>query len=673
MKWLSPIVFCLVAGPFAAADEAPAGGGPDSPKNLHLFVLAGQSNMAGRGKVTEQSPPVRDRILTLTKDLQWVPARDPLHFDKPAVVGVGLGRSFAEQYLRQYPDATIGLIPCAVGGSPISAWEPGGYHSSTKTHPWDDAVPRIRQAMKSGTLKGILWHQGESDSKEPAASVYEEKLHALVRRFRSVLNAPELPFLVGQMGQFDSRPWNAARKTVDAAHRRLPTAMPHTAFVSSDGLQHKGDHVHFDSASYRALGRRYFDAWQQLNKPNRPNILLILADDVGREVLGCYGGQSYQTPNLDRLSAAGQRFEHCYCMPVCHPTRVTLMTGRYPCQLDHPKWGTFPEAEERKTVAAVLQDAGYATAVAGKWQLGLLKNDPHQPGRMGFDQWSLFGWHEGPRYHDPLIYENGSVRTDTTGKYGPDLYTDFLMDFMAETRDQPFFAFYSMALCHDVTDDLKEPVPYGPDGRWLSYPEMVADMDRQVGRLVAALDRLKLRDNTYIIFTTDNGTAAASYLKYEDGRFVRPKVESEFGGRMIRGGKGQLTDWGTRVPMIVSRPQSPAASVVRDLFDFSDFLPTLADLTDSALPANTSVTGRSAAGVLRSGQPGRREWVFAEGRKGRQCVRNHRFRLYSDGQLFDANADPDEVHPLPAEAFADIRRQLTEALQSVGCEPAVPK
>ena len=130
----------------------------------------------------------------------------------------------------------------------------------------------------------------------------------------------------------------------------------------------------------------------------------------------------------------------------------------------------------------MLKRAGYATAIVGKWQLSLMKRDLQQPARMGFDEWSLFGWHEGPRYHEPMVYENGHLRTDTQGKYGPDLYAEFLINFIRRNQKQPFFAYYSMALCHDVTDDIGKPVPYGPDGRWLSYQEMAEDMDRQIGK-----------------------------------------------------------------------------------------------------------------------------------------------------------------------------------------------
>jgi arylsulfatase A-like enzyme len=151
---------------------------------------------------------------------------------------------------------------------------------------------------------------------------------------------------------------------------------------------------------------------------DQPNVVLILADDVGCEPLGCYGGTSHQTPNIDDLAQRGMRFDHCYSMPVCHPTRVCLLTGRYPMNIGNPQWGSFPKTLEEQTIAQVMKAAGYATAVDGKWQLAMLGTDLQQPHRMGFDEYCLFGWHEGPRYHDPLIWQNGTRRTGTKGRYG---------------------------------------------------------------------------------------------------------------------------------------------------------------------------------------------------------------------------------------------------------------
>ncbi|MEO2027632.1 MAG: sialate O-acetylesterase [Fuerstiella sp.] len=667
---LNPLLLVLF---LAVVVSSTANGGeelevPADKQAFHLFLLAGQSNMVGRGTLDEQSHETNPRILTLNKSGEWELAADPLHFDKPKAVGVGLGMSFAIEYADRNPGVTVGLIPCAVGGSAISTWQPGGLHSQTKTHPYDDTVVRVKLALEFGVCKGILWHQGESDSKPMLADGYEESLHELIARFRCLVGDEDVPFIAGQMGQFSERPWSESRKLVDAAHQALPSKVSATAFVNAVGLTHKGDKTHFDSPSYRRFGRRYYAAYRNVTAPRPPNVLLILADDVGREVLGCYGGQSYPTPNIDALAETGQRYTHCYSMPVCHPSRICLMTGRYPAVLKNPKWGSFPREEEHNTFAPLLKKAGYATAIAGKWQLSLMKNDLQQPARMGFDEWSLFGWHEGARYHDPMIYQNGQVRTDTYGAYGPDLYVDFLIDFMQQDRQQPFFAYYSMALCHDVTDDLGRPVPYGPDGRWLTYEEMVLDMDRQVGRLVTALDRLQLRDDTLVLLTTDNGTAGASYLRYEKGKYIRPKVFSRINGKDVQGGKGKLNDWGTRVPLIANWPgRVGGGQVVDDLVDFSDFLPTLAELTGAALPEQMPLNGHSfAATILGSGKSSRR-WAYAEGRAALQFVRTRQYKLYSNGDFHDTNADPEEQHPL-SDVTADVaaaKITLEAALQEL--------
>jgi len=178
---------------------------------------------------------------------------------------------------------------------------------------------------------------------------------------------------------------------------------------------------------------------------DRPNILFIFADDVGQEVLQCYGGQSYQTPHLDELARTGMKFNHAYSMPVCHPSRLTLMSGKYPFRHGKVTWGDYPKKEEAHTFSRYLQKAGYTTAIAGKWQMCLLKDDPLHPRRMGFDHWDLFGWHEGPRFYEPMIYHNGKVRDDTLGHYGPDLYVRSLIEFIKANRDRPFLAglFYS--------------------------------------------------------------------------------------------------------------------------------------------------------------------------------------------------------------------------------------
>jgi len=407
-------------------------------------------------------------------------------------------------------------------------------------------------------------------------------------------------------------------------------------------------------------------------RAEKPNLLVIMADDVGREALGCYGGTSYATPHLDALAARGVRFRHCYSMPVCHPSRLAIMTGRYPFR-NPAGWGSFPEGVE--TFAHVLQKAGYATAVAGKWQLVLMKRRPDHAKCLGFDESALFGWHEGPRYHNPLIYRNGTIWKEVQKPevYGPEVYTEFLIDFMTRNKGRPFLAYYSMALCHEISDDFLPVPPPAPDGHYLTYKEMVEDMDRMIGRLVAALERLGLRERTLILFTTDNGSPRSylTHVEYRDGKPIRhhKPVVSMMGDEAIRGGKGSMTDAGTRVPLIANWPgTTPAGRVLDDLIDFTDFMPTLAELAGATLPDGVEIDGHSFAAQLK-GQPGKpRDWVFCE-HGGRRAVLTRKWKLYDDGRLFDVQRDPAEQHVIAPERqsseAAAVREELGGVLDSL--------
>lgn len=416
---------------------------------------------------------------------------------------------------------------------------------------------------------------------------------------------------------------------------------------------------------------------------DRPNILFLFADDVGQEVLECYGGQSYATPHLNELARTGMTFRHAYSMPVCHPSRLTLMTGKYPFRHGKVTWGDFPKPEEASSLARHLQQAGYRTAIAGKWQLCLLKDDPLQPARMGFDQWDLFGWHEGPRFYEPMIYRNGAVREDTLGHYGPDLYVQSMIDFMKANRDQPFFAMYSMALCHEVTDDLDPPVPHGPFGRYDSYAEMVGEMDRAIGRLMAALDALKLREKTLVVFVADNGTPPEIIIRADGQDLIKTPVSSVQNGRVVPGGKKQLTNAGTNVPFIVNWPGTiRPGQVVNDLVDFSDLLPTFTDLAQTKV--TQKIDGVSFANRLRDQGRGQRTFAYCEEAvlpkpggvepdgtsSGLKWVRNQGWKLYNDGRLFHMEEDPEERYAFePASDSAashSARQQLQAAFEELG-------
>ena len=233
----------------------------DLPDNqpLDLYLLIGQSNMAGRGKIDPQDRVPHPRVWKLDKDGHWVPGVDPLHFDKPKIAGVGLGSSFARTLADHYPDRFIGLIPCAVGGTRIDQWKPG-------SDLYNEAVRRAKLAQAHGTLKGILWHQGESDSVPARVPTYLAHLKDLVTHLRSDLGTPDLPLVVGQLGYFheSKTPYT---KQLNQELLRVADVIPHSACATAEGLTDKGDKTHFDSPSLREFGRRYAAQYLRLTTP----------------------------------------------------------------------------------------------------------------------------------------------------------------------------------------------------------------------------------------------------------------------------------------------------------------------------------------------------------------------------------------------------------------------
>jgi len=397
----------------------------------------------------------------------------------------------------------------------------------------------------------------------------------------------------------------------------------------------------------------------------RPNIVLILADDIGVEVIGAYGGTSYETPNIDALAAGGLRFNHAYSAPVCSPSRVKLMTGRYGFRTGQT-WGSIP-ADER-TFGHMLSDAGYEVALSGKWQMALLADDPGHIDRMGFPHSRVFGWHEGPRYWDPLIYENGEIIDVADGGYGPDLFNEFILDFIRSNKDRPFFAYYPMALAHDVSNDLDEPPPLGPKGRYETFAENVEYSDRLVGQLMDTLDELGIRKNTLVMYLSDNGTPYHYVTEYRDGEYIREPVYSVWNGERIMGGKSYLTDQGTHVPFIANWPGTIEPGTTDALIDFSDFLPTLAALGEASLPTDREIDGQNFMPVLTDPNSGARDWAYQEW-EGNGWIRTQRWKLYFDGRLFDIQSDPSEQSPMtPANDSAEaagIRPFLETELERV--------
>ncbi|MDB5209429.1 MAG: protein of unknown function acetylesterase [Sediminibacterium sp.] len=233
---------------------------PANGKKNHIYLLVGQSNMAGRGMPEEIDTLTDPNIWMFNKEDKWVPAREPLHFDKPAVIGVGPGYAFAKEILKADKNAIICLVPAAVGGTRIDLWKPGAYDEATKTHPWDDAIRRAKAALLSGELKGIIWHQGESDANETRSPTYESKLRDLIERFRAEFNAPTVPFILGEIGDFKPGE-NKEIPVINAIIKKVAATTKNSGLAEAKGLVHKGDFTHFDAASARELGKRYAAAF----------------------------------------------------------------------------------------------------------------------------------------------------------------------------------------------------------------------------------------------------------------------------------------------------------------------------------------------------------------------------------------------------------------------------
>ncbi len=418
-----------------------------------------------------------------------------------------------------------------------------------------------------------------------------------------------------------------------------------------------------------------FEARAENPAGRKPNIILIMADDLGYECLGSSGSEQYETPCLDELARTGMRFTHCYSQPLCTPSRVQIMTGRYNGR-NYKDFGYLDPGEV--TFGNVLRDAGYATCIAGKWQLNGIGQfpsweDSSRPVHFGFDEYCL--WQltkkrtEGERYADPLVEQNGQPAAVAKDGYGPDVFCDYLLDFIERKADEPFFAYYPMALTHcpfwptpdsrDWPDPAKRRPGHGYWGEKRNFGDMVQYMDKTVGRIVDKLDSLGIRDDTLIVFTTDNGTDTP--------------IESRLGGRMVQGGKGETTDAGTHVPLIVNWPGTvPGGRVCDDLIDFSDFLPTLAQVGGASLPSDRAIDGQSFLSQLRGEEGNPREWVYCHYRPRKRdelrvFARDKRWKLYGNGDLHDLNADILEKVPINEmnEAAAEAKKRLQKALDSL--------
>tara|TARA_B100000927_G_scaffold291154_1_gene292136 strand:- start:553 stop:1839 length:1287 start_codon:yes stop_codon:yes gene_type:complete len=401
----------------------------------------------------------------------------------------------------------------------------------------------------------------------------------------------------------------------------------------------------------------------------KPNIILILSDDLGYETLGCYGGTSYKTPVLDNLASTGAMFNNAHVQPLCTPTRVQLMSGKYNFR-NYIGFGLMDPNE--RTFGHIYSDNGYKTCIAGKWQLYSYNPPDEKPedrnkGQKiedaGFDEYCVWHAHQteekGSRYKDPIIYQNGKYLNDTKDKYGDDIFADYIIDFIDKNQDEQFFVYFPMTLTHDP----KEPTPDSEEYKFFEppsnktlggktfdelenwdddpkfYKDMVEYHDKVIGKIVSKLDQLNLRDDTIIIYAGDNGTTRG--------------IISMMGDKKIIGGKGLTSDTGTHVPLICNWLGTVKnETIINDLIDASDFLPTMLDISD--IKNSDLMDGKSFYPQILGNKGNPRDWIYFYfdpnsprlDRPVMEFVREKKWKLYSDNRMFDVLNDPDETNEI---------------------------
>lgn len=400
-----------------------------------------------------------------------------------------------------------------------------------------------------------------------------------------------------------------------------------------------------------------------------PNIILIMADDLGMETLGSYGGEDYATPRLDQMAAAGMQFQNCYSNPLCTPSRVQIMTGKYN-QRNYIGFGLLDPEEQ--TFGNLMQEAGYATCIVGKWQLygnarqrELAGRGGTLPEAAGFDHFRLWQIKDrGFRYKTPTLDTGGAGLATYEEEYGPDKFVEYLDEFITENQDTNFFVYYPMCLVHDPflpSPDSPDYSSYDPETRTNDttyFRDMMAYMDKEVGRIVDRVEALGLSENTLILFTGDNGTDR--------------KVVSHWKGQNIPGRKGYTVEAGTHVPLIAYWPGTISAGQKNDnLIDFTDFLPTLLEAGGGSIPKDHPQDGLSFYPQLLGEDGPVRDYVYChyDPRWGnfpaRTYVQNKAWKLYEDGSFYHFAEDPQEVHPVPEEELTEDTRTMKAEFEQV--------
>lgn len=410
---------------------------------------------------------------------------------------------------------------------------------------------------------------------------------------------------------------------------------------------------------------------------NKPNILIILVDDLGKEWVSSYGSDAISTPNIDALARSGTKFSNVYSMPQCTPSRLSILTGQYPFRhgwvnhWDVPRWGGGAHFDEtlNPSLGIEMKKAGYKTCIAGKWQIDDFRVEPDALTKNGFDKYCMWTGYEtgvpasAERYQDPYLFTSQGSKT-YDGKFGPDVFKDFIIDFINTNKDSSMFIYFPMVLTHTPFVDTPDETAEDNLGK---HKAMVRYVDKITGELVQALENANIRNNTLIIWTTDNGTTR--------------QIEVDFKGKKIKGGKMRMVEPGISAPFIASWPDKVNASQESDaLVDFTDFFPTCLDLGGISPKENwmvgnqsQSIDGRSFKNVLLNNYETERDWILAMGggnyaRLTNSGVENqfvYRDRVLRDKQYklyVDSNRQPDKFIDLINDPFEEIN--LIDSLSS---------
>ncbi|WP_117882788.1 sulfatase-like hydrolase/transferase [Aureibaculum luteum] len=419
-----------------------------------------------------------------------------------------------------------------------------------------------------------------------------------------------------------------------------------------------------------ALSITLFSCSVTNNVKKKPNIILIMADDMGYESLSTYGNSEYNTPVLDKMASEGIRFDNCVSQPLCTPSRVKIMTGLY----NYRNYDFFGHlASDQYTFGNLMQDAGYSTCIAGKWQLNGLNykdkitdwNDNTKPNKFGFEEYCLWQLtkkgNEGGRYANPLIEQNGKILTTEEVNYGPDLFSNYILDFIERKKDKPFFIYYPMVLVHDPFVPTPDSEAWNDkDKRYKNdttyFKDMVVYTDKIVGNIVDKLKELDIDDNTIVIFTGDNGN--------------HPTIFTKTKNTIIQGAKGNTIDAGTHVPLIISWPKEiKKGQVSKELIEFSDFFATFSDIVAKKVTADGKsfyplLTGKEYNGRKTAFVHYDPKWGQNVNRYRNQFVRTVDYKLYPDGKFFNLNNDKLEKMPLAIDSLTVNENTIKTTLES---------